>query len=91
METPSANIQGDYIEVLNLGLMKQDDLSPAGVWLVDRMLCKEGELDYLQEYAQQEGIDFQQAYDELNGQGLIVETEPGWIELPWQKIYRKAK
>ena len=80
----------------NLGLQRDRDLSPGANWLVERLLGGGArdygeELDYLQWYADKQGIDLQAAIDELNSHGLLVSRKPGWIDLPKKVLPRKDR
>lgn len=81
----------DYVRVLNLGLNRDEDLSPDANQLVYLMLLDEDNVEELRQEFAREGRNFQAAYDELDGHGLIVKRQAGRIQLPYQLIPEKGE
>jgi hypothetical protein len=73
------------------GIKWREDLSVDAAWLFELLLVGEGDLDFLQQYAEVQERNLELAIAELEGHELLRMREVEWIELPFHIMPAKEK
>ncbi|MCC6170380.1 MAG: hypothetical protein IT329_24395 [Caldilineaceae bacterium] len=86
-QTEPVNHHSTYLDMKGIDWTK--DLSSHGQWLFRELLIGAEDMQLLEEYAVNDGIDLDAAIRELDQYCLIDRSEPGFFHLPWEEIPRQ--